>query len=156
MVAAPGQGAAKMAVVDARRLHLLRLGGDALGLAGHRNRAPALAGHRHPENVAGGGPRPRGATRHESHRLRPRLRPDARSLLGGDHPPRGQGGRLGHRIGRAARRRAGGGGMNLDLPLVFAALMGVAVLAYVVLDGYDLGVGAVSYTHLTLPTILRV
>ena len=31
--------------------------------------------------------------------------------------------------------------MSLDLPLVFAALMGVAVLAYVVLDGYDLGVG---------------
>ena len=31
--------------------------------------------------------------------------------------------------------------MNLDLPLIFAALMGVAVLAYVVLDGYDLGVG---------------
>ena len=31
--------------------------------------------------------------------------------------------------------------MNLDLPLIFAGLMGVAVLAYVVLDGYDLGVG---------------
>ena len=31
--------------------------------------------------------------------------------------------------------------MTLDLPLVFAALMGVAILAYVVLDGYDLGVG---------------
>jgi cytochrome d ubiquinol oxidase subunit II len=31
--------------------------------------------------------------------------------------------------------------MNLDLPLVFAALMGLAVLMYVVLDGYDLGVG---------------
>ena len=31
--------------------------------------------------------------------------------------------------------------MILDLPLIFAALMGVAVLAYVVLDGYDLGVG---------------
>ena len=31
--------------------------------------------------------------------------------------------------------------MSLDLPLIFAALMGVAVLAYVVLDGYDLGVG---------------
>jgi cytochrome d ubiquinol oxidase subunit II len=31
--------------------------------------------------------------------------------------------------------------MSLDLPLVFAALMGLAVLAYVVLDGYDLGVG---------------
>jgi cytochrome bd ubiquinol oxidase subunit II len=31
--------------------------------------------------------------------------------------------------------------MSLDLPLVFAALMGLAILAYVVLDGYDLGVG---------------
>ena len=31
--------------------------------------------------------------------------------------------------------------MTLDLPLVFLVLMGVAVLAYVVLDGYDLGVG---------------
>jgi cytochrome d ubiquinol oxidase subunit II len=29
----------------------------------------------------------------------------------------------------------------VDLPLVFMFLMGVAVLAYVVLDGYDLGVG---------------
>ncbi len=31
--------------------------------------------------------------------------------------------------------------MTLDLPLVFTILMGAAVLAYVVLDGYDLGVG---------------
>ena len=31
--------------------------------------------------------------------------------------------------------------MNLDLPLVFAGLMGLAMLLYVVLDGYDLGVG---------------
>jgi cytochrome d ubiquinol oxidase subunit II len=31
--------------------------------------------------------------------------------------------------------------MTLDLPLVFTALMGAAMLAYVVLDGYDLGVG---------------
>ncbi len=31
--------------------------------------------------------------------------------------------------------------MSLDLPLVFAVLMGAAVLLYVVLDGYDLGVG---------------
>jgi len=31
--------------------------------------------------------------------------------------------------------------MSIDLPLIFAALMGVAILAYVVLDGYDLGVG---------------
>ena len=29
----------------------------------------------------------------------------------------------------------------MDLPMIFMVLMGVAVLAYVVLDGYDLGVG---------------
>jgi cytochrome d ubiquinol oxidase subunit II len=29
----------------------------------------------------------------------------------------------------------------IDLPIVFTVLMGVAILAYVVLDGYDLGVG---------------
>jgi len=29
----------------------------------------------------------------------------------------------------------------MDLPLVFTALMGISILAYVVLDGYDLGVG---------------
>jgi cytochrome bd ubiquinol oxidase subunit II len=29
----------------------------------------------------------------------------------------------------------------VDLPLVFAALMGISILAYVVLDGFDLGVG---------------
>lgn len=31
--------------------------------------------------------------------------------------------------------------MTLDLPVIFMALMGLAVLLYVVLDGYDLGVG---------------
>ena len=31
--------------------------------------------------------------------------------------------------------------MSLDLPLVFTILMGLAILAYVVLDGFDLGVG---------------
>ena len=31
--------------------------------------------------------------------------------------------------------------MTLDLPLIFAVLMGASILAYVVLDGYDLGVG---------------
>jgi len=31
--------------------------------------------------------------------------------------------------------------MNVDLPLIFAGLMGLSILAYVVLDGYDLGVG---------------
>jgi cytochrome bd ubiquinol oxidase subunit II len=31
--------------------------------------------------------------------------------------------------------------MQLDLPLIFAVLMGLAILAYVILDGFDLGVG---------------
>ena len=31
--------------------------------------------------------------------------------------------------------------MTLDLPLVFMLLMGLAILAYVILDGFDLGVG---------------
>ncbi len=31
--------------------------------------------------------------------------------------------------------------MNIDLAVVFALLMGISILAYVVLDGYDLGVG---------------
>lgn len=31
--------------------------------------------------------------------------------------------------------------MNIDLPVIFAALMGISILLYVVLDGYDLGVG---------------
>ena len=31
--------------------------------------------------------------------------------------------------------------MNLDLPLIWAGLIAVAVMAYVVLDGFDLGVG---------------
>jgi cytochrome d ubiquinol oxidase subunit II len=31
--------------------------------------------------------------------------------------------------------------MSIDLPLIFAGLMGLAMLMYVVLDGYDLGVG---------------
>ena len=31
--------------------------------------------------------------------------------------------------------------MELDLPLIWAALIAFAVLAYVVLDGFDLGIG---------------
>ena len=31
--------------------------------------------------------------------------------------------------------------MSIDLPIIFTVLMGAAILAYVVLDGYDLGVG---------------
>ena len=34
----------------------------------------------------------------------------------------------------------------MDLPVVFTLLMGVAILAYVVLDGYDLGVGMLMPT----------
>ena len=33
----------------------------------------------------------------------------------------------------------------MDLPLVFAGLMGIAILAYVLLDGYDLGVGMLMH-----------
>ena len=29
----------------------------------------------------------------------------------------------------------------MDMPLIFMVLMGVSVLVYVILDGYDLGVG---------------
>jgi cytochrome bd ubiquinol oxidase subunit II len=31
--------------------------------------------------------------------------------------------------------------MDIDLPFIFAALMGVSILVYVILDGFDLGVG---------------
>lgn len=31
--------------------------------------------------------------------------------------------------------------MDFDLPLIWAAIIAFAVLAYVVLDGFDLGVG---------------
>src|SRR5687768_1034750 len=37
---------AALAALGVRRLHLLRLGGDARGLAGDRDRPPAVAGHR--------------------------------------------------------------------------------------------------------------
>jgi cytochrome d ubiquinol oxidase subunit II len=30
---------------------------------------------------------------------------------------------------------------TMDLPLIFLLLMGLAILAYVILDGFDLGVG---------------
>ena len=31
--------------------------------------------------------------------------------------------------------------MELDLPLIWAAIIAIAVLAYVMLDGFDLGIG---------------
>jgi len=40
--------------------------------------------------------------------------------------------------------------MQLDLPLIFTVLMGLAILAYVILDGFDLGVG------ILLPLATRV
>src|SRR5690606_8391223 len=47
------------------------------------------------------------------------------------------------RDGEARRRRRPPAGQELtmDLPLVFMVLMGLSVLVYVVLDGFDLGVG---------------
>ena len=40
----------------------------------------------------------------------------------------------------------------MDYALIWAILISVAVFAYVALDGFDLGIAPVSYTHLTLPT----
>ncbi len=47
------------------------------------------------------------------------------------------------RAGIAARggRRRGDAAMTLDLPLIWAGVLAVAVLMYVVLDGFDLGIG---------------
>src|SRR5690606_26542609 len=42
---------------------------------------------------------------------------------------------------RARRSQAGGRRMTLDLPLIWAAIIAVGVLMYVLLDGMDLGLG---------------
>src|SRR5205814_1594710 len=70
------------------------------------------------------GRRERRAARRETHRLRGDLRRAARLLHRRDHPPRRE-----------------GIAMTEYLPLIFTVLMGAAILAYVILDGYDLGVG---------------
>ena len=49
--------------------------------------------------------------------------------------------RAGHGGKRHVRRRSEERGMELDLPFIWAGLIAFAVLAYVVLDGFDLGVG---------------
>ncbi len=36
--------------------------------------------------------------------------------------------------------------MALDLPLIWAAVIGLAVAMYVILDGFDLGIGALIFT----------
>src|SRR5581483_8953628 len=42
---------------------------------------------------------------------------------------------------KSARRTARTMTMQWDLPLIWAALIGIAVAMYVILDGFDLGVG---------------
>src|SRR5688572_15265125 len=107
---------------------------------GDRDRTPALARHRHPAHRRRRRTRQRRPAGSEPHELYHHLRSDAHRLHGGAHPPRRPG-------RRPARRRQGRGirresrRVTLDLPLIFTILMGVAILAYVVLDGYDLGVG---------------
>src|SRR6185503_9498161 len=83
-------------------------------------------------------PGERRPARRKPDRLHPHVLVDADRVHGGAHPSCRQG-----RIARRAAREPGGTGkkMTLDLPVIFMALMGLAVLLYVVLDGYDLGVG---------------
>src|SRR4029078_1087882 len=72
-----------------------------------------------------GGARVGRAARRELHRLRAHVIRASRRV---------QGRAQAH--GRARRK-----GMTMDRPFIFMVVMGAAVLAYVVLDGYDLGVG---------------
>src|SRR6185503_17229132 len=84
----------------------------------------------------------RGAGR-QPHRLHPHLRRDLRRLHRGPHAHGGRRrarGAAAHELARDRARRAPGR-MTMDLPFVFMVLMWASVLAYVVLDGYDLGVG---------------
>jgi cytochrome d ubiquinol oxidase subunit II len=38
--------------------------------------------------------------------------------------------------------------MAIDLPLIWAAIVGLAVAMYVILDGFDLGIGVLlGFTH---------
>src|SRR5262249_6493605 len=109
----------------ARRLHFLGVGGDRVRLDRDRDRPSALARHRDPAHRRRGRFGLGRAARREPHRVRRYVYRHVPRLHGGADPPRGE----------------GDTGMSLDLPLVFAALMGFAILMYVVLDGYDLGVG---------------
>src|SRR6185295_5663255 len=113
------------------RLHLRRLVRHALRLAGHGDRPPALARHGHPAHRGRRGRGARGLAGREPHALSGHLRADVRRLHGGADAS-----------GRKRCRK-----MMPDLPdipnlaLIFAFLMGASILAYVLLDGFDLGVG---------------
>jgi hypothetical protein len=123
---------------------LLRLGRDAGRLVRHRDRPPALAGVRHvltTADAASSVPAPMIGISLTLYlvlyaglllALRQRAVPP-------DAPARW---RRTHRQ-TADTRKAVGAPDDLThwLPLIFAALMGLAMLAYVVLDGFDLGVG---------------
>src|SRR5689334_5058548 len=107
-------------------------GGDVRGMArhavrldGHRDRPPALAGHGRVAHGRCGRQGLRGATRREPDRVWGDLCRHAYCVHGGDHAHGGQGIEA----------------MTPYLPLIFTVLMGFAILMYVVLDGYDLGVG---------------
>src|SRR5437899_416996 len=122
---APGHAAATMDAVGFLGVHFRGMDRDARRLARHRDRQAALARDRDSQDPRSGGRRVRRAARREPHRLHHHVYSDADRVPGGADAPRGQ------------RRQR----MSFDLPLVFAALMGLAILMYVVLDGYDLGVG---------------
>src|SRR5262245_1393192 len=109
------------------RVDFCRLGRDAGGVAGDRDRAPTLARHRRAAHGRCGWSGPGSEPRIEPDKLHPDLHPDADFVHRRANAPGGQ--------------RCRGETVTLDLPLVFAGIMGLAMLLYVVLDGYDLGVG---------------
>src|SRR3989338_624329 len=130
MAFAPCGTVAANVAVDLCRVPLCGLDCGAGRLDCDRGRSPALAGHRNIAHRRCGRPYFRRRTRRQPHRLCADLQPDAAGVLRGDYAH-----------GRQGRGTAGGAEMNIDLPMIFAVLMGISILAYVVLDGYDLGVG---------------
>src|SRR6202008_4102936 len=108
----------------ARGLHVLGVDRHACGMDRDRDRPPTVArdGGAGDDRRGGGGGRGRAGG--EPHGIRPHVSRAPRRVLRGPHAP--------HREGRR---------MNEWLPVIFMVLMGAAVLAYVILDGYDLGVG---------------
>src|SRR5690606_30796714 len=144
-----------------RRLRADRLHRAARRLDHHRGRAPALGGVRpdaHGRRRLAGGDRRRG--QFLAHGLHRRVRADlpGRGLLHDPTGParpgaaRGRPARAASAAGRAAppvRGRAdlrarGVGAMaesGIDLPLIWAAIIVVGVIMYVLLDGFDLGIG---------------
>src|SRR6185436_11130065 len=119
------------------------MGGCAGRLAHHRDRPPALRGvwsDHHGRGRFGCG----GAIhRANTHQLPGGLRAVVGLIHGGAHAASAQGSRRqGSEFARPGRAAAGRSvSMTLDLPFIFLVLMGLAILAYVILDGFDLGVG---------------